>query len=214
MLAWHTFFIWNSFISTFGPASIMMRGQAFDHQGQNCRSGIWTYTSLLFEGRSFYASIPSNLSNFDQISIQTRKRIEFGSKLVKKGNLFQYRSILWFSEQLFTFFWPNLDWNSLKPLMIKAKIVELTLRLPPFLRAKFSASVPSNLFLVMSNVLRFFFEDLMQISWCFSILSSAKLRPQLAHWVKSSLGLGASRDLTGGAWKIEKIRSRNYPNID
>jgi len=37
----------------------------------------------------------------------------------------------------------------------------------------------------------------MQISWCFSILSSAKLRPQIVHPTKSSRALGIKRDLAG-----------------
>lgn len=37
----------------------------------------------------------------------------------------------------------------------------------------------------------------MQISWCFSILSSAKLRPQIEHPTKSSRALGIKRDLAG-----------------
>lgn len=49
----------------------------------------------------------------------------------------------------------------------------------------------------MSKVLRFLVCVLMQISWCFSILSSAKLRPQWLHSIKSSRALGIKRDRAG-----------------
>lgn len=49
----------------------------------------------------------------------------------------------------------------------------------------------------MSKVLRFLLCVLMQISWCLSILSSAKLRPQWLHPIKSSRALGIKRDRAG-----------------
>ena len=61
-----------------------------------------------------------------------------------------------------------------------------------------SASVPCVRFLVMSKVFLFFLDVLMQISLCFAIRSSAKLRPQFEHWARSSLGLGANTERRAG----------------
>ena len=87
---------------------------------------------------------------------------------------------------------------------------------PPLLglRAKLSASVPCSLFFAMSKVLRFLVCVLMQISWCLSILSSAKLRPQWLHPIKSSRALGIKRDRAGpfpaaGACKSPE-KNRNF----
>lgn len=53
-----------------------------------------------------------------------------------------------------------------------------------------SASVPLTLCLTESNGFRFDFEDFLQISWCFAILSSVKWRPQNWQLGSSLCGLG------------------------
>ena len=67
-----------------------------------------------------------------------------------------------------------------------------------------AASVPFTRAFVMSNTFRFL--DLaivlMQISSCFSILSSAKFLPQFLQATRSSLGLGAKRDLLAGVEEV------------
>ena len=72
----------------------------------------------------------------------------------------------------------------------------LTLFLAPLgcFLANCSSSVPSARFLDMSYVFRFFFDVFSQISRCLAIRSSAKPRPQIGHWLRSSRGFDANRE--------------------